>query len=96
MHEKTSACFKKNISIFFRKHQQLFIKKENSPHLLLFFAGWGSDENLFRRTVAEGYDCLLCFDYSLLDGYREIRLLAWSMGVWVAGQILSGLLIPGR
>lgn len=65
--------------------KQLFIKKENSPRLLLFFAGWGSDENLFRRTVAEGYDCLLCFDYrtlefdySLLDGYREIRLLAWS------------------
>lgn len=76
--------------------KQLFIKKENSPRLLLFFVGWGSDENLFRRTVAEGYDCLLCFDYrtlefdySLLDGYREIRLLAWSMGVWVAGQILS-------
>ena len=76
--------------------KQLFIKKENSPRLLLFFAGWESDENLFRRTVAEGYDCLLCFDYrtlefdySLLDGYREIRLLAWSMGVWVAGQILS-------
>lgn len=61
----------------------------------------GSDENLFRRTVAEGYDCLLCFDYrtlefdySLLDGYREIRLLAWSMGVWVAGQILSGRTYP--
>ena len=81
--------------------KQLFIKKENSPRLLLFFAGWGSDENLFRRTVAEGYDCLLCFDYrtlefdySLLDGYREIRLLAWSMGVWVAGQILSGHTYP--
>ena len=81
--------------------KQLFIKKENSPHLLLFFAGWVSDENLFRRTVAEGYDCLLCFDYrtlefdySLLNGYREIRLLAWSMGVWVAGQILSGHTYP--
>ena len=81
--------------------KQLFIKKENSPHLLLFFAGWGSDENLFRRTVAVGYDCLLCFDYrtlefdySLLNGYREIRLLAWSMGVWVAGQILSGHTYP--
>lgn len=63
----------------------------------------GSDENLFRRTVAEGYDCLLCFDYrtlefdySLLDGYREIRLLAWSMGVWVAGQILSGHTYPWK
>lgn len=50
-----------------------------------------------------GYDCLLCFDYrtlefdySLLDGYREIRLLAWSMGVWVAGQILSGHTYPWK
>ncbi len=51
--------------------------------------------------MAEGFDCLLCFDYrtqefdySLLDAYREFRLLAWSMGVWVAGQILSGHTYP--
>lgn len=36
----------------------------------------------------------LDFDYSLLNGYREIRLLAWSMGVWVAGQILSRRTCP--
>lgn len=83
--------------------KQVFIKKEGNPRLLLFFAGWGSDENLFHRPVAEGYDYLLCFDYrtldfdySLLDGYREIRLLAWSMGVWVAGQILSGRTCPWK
>ena len=77
--------------------QQRFIKKENNPRLLLFFAGWGSDERLFDRPVADGYDYLLCFDYrspdfdyALLDGYREIRLLAWSMGVWAAGQTLAG------
>lgn len=76
--------------------KQLFIKKEGNPRLLLFFAGWGSDENLFRYAVPEGYDYLLCFDYrtldfdySLLAGYREIRLLAWSMGVWVAGETLK-------
>lgn len=77
--------------------KQRFIKKENNPRLLLFFAGWGSDERLFDRPVADGYDYLLCFDYrspdfdyALLDGYREIRLLAWSMGVWAAGQTLAG------
>ena len=54
---------------------------------MLFFAGWGSEENLFRRPVEEGYDYLLCFDYrtldfdyTLIEGYTEIRLLAWSMG----------------
>lgn len=29
MHEKTSACFKKNISIFFRKHQHIFLKYQH-------------------------------------------------------------------
>ena len=69
--------------------KQTFIKKEGNPRLMLFFAGWGSEENLFRRPVEEGYDYLLCFDYRTLDfdyasikGYTEIRLLAWSMGVW--------------
>lgn len=83
------------------EYEASIYKKEGNPRLLLFFAGWGSDEHLFRRPVAEGYDYLLCFDYrtldfdySLLDGYREIRLLAWSMGVWVAGQILSGRTYP--
>ena len=81
--------------------QQKFIKKEHHPRLLLFFAGWGSDERLFNRPVAEGYDCLICFDYrlpdfdhALLEGYREVRLLAWSMGVWVAGQVLAGYNYP--
>ena len=68
--------------------KQRFIKKEGNSTLLLFFAGWGSDENLFAGPVQEGCDCLLCFDYkdldfdySLLEGYREIRVMAWSMGV---------------
>ena len=48
-----------------------------------------------RRCRIQGFDYrTLEFDYSLLDGYREIRLLAWSMGVWVAGQILSGRTYP--
>ena len=53
---------------------------------MLFFAGWGSEENLFRRPVEEGYDYLLCFDYrtldfdyTLIEGYTEIRLLALSL-----------------
>ena len=77
--------------------KQLFLKKEGNPRLLLFFSGWGADDHLFDRPVAEGYDYMLCFDYrnmdfdfTLLDGYREIRLLAWSMGVWAAGRVLAG------
>ena len=68
---------------------------------MLFFAGWGSEENLFRHPVEEGYDYLLCFDYRTLDfdytqieGYTEIRLLAWSMGVWVASRVFAGHSFP--
>ena len=81
--------------------KQRFIKKEGNSTLLLFFAGWGSDENLFAGPVQEECDCLLCFDYkdldfdySLLEGYKEIRVMAWSMGVWVACQTLAGKEYP--
>ncbi len=77
--------------------KQCFLKKEGNRRLLLFFAGWGADERLFDRQVAEGYDYLLCFDYrkpdfdyGLLASYESIRLLAWSMGVWVAGKTFEG------
>ena len=43
--------------------EQRFILREGNSSLLLFFAGWGSDECLFTRPAAEGYDYLLCFDY---------------------------------
>lgn len=80
--------------------KQRFIKKEGNSTLLLFFAGWGSDENLFAGPVQEGCDCLLCFDYKDLDfdysllGVQEIRVMAWSMGVWVACQALAGKEYP--
>lgn len=73
--------------------KQIFLKKENNRKLILFFAGWGADQNLFNMPVAKGYDYLLCFDYKVLDfdynsiaEYESIRLIAWSMGVWAASM----------
>lgn len=81
--------------------KQHFIKKEGNTRLLLFFAGWGADVHLFDRPVHPDYDYLLCYDYrtlhfdsSLLEGYTSIRLMAWSMGVWVASQVLATLKLP--
>ena len=34
------------------------------------------------------------FDLRLLEGYREIRLAAWSLGVWAAGVALQGVCLP--
>lgn len=81
--------------------KQIFLRNEGNERLLLFFAGWGADEHLFDEAVQAGYDYMICFDYttldfdfSLLQPYREIRLLAWSMGVWAATQTFAGREIP--
>lgn len=81
--------------------KQTFIKKEGNNRLILFFSGWGSESKMFGHPVPEGYDYMLChdytepgFDYAALEGYSHIRLLAWSMGVWVAGKLFEGRNLP--
>ncbi len=65
-----------------------FIQQKHLPRLTLFFAGWGMDECPFMDYCPENSDLLVCYDYhsldfdfTLLQGYQEIRLIAWSMGV---------------
>ena len=60
---------------------------QKTPRLLLFFAGWGMDEHPFLQ-----YD----FDTSPLAGYTVIDVVAWSMGVWAASQVLSKVSLPIR
>lgn len=75
--------------------KQIFIVKKNNPKLVLFFAGWGMDEHVFADYRPRGCDLLLCYDYrslsfdgKLLSSYSEIRVVAWSMGVWAAEMVL--------
>lgn len=62
--------------------------------LLLFFAGWSASPGSFRHLEAtEDTDLWICYDYrdltfdEDLSTYREIRLVAWSLGVWVASVV---------
>lgn len=78
-----------------------FIQQKNYPRLALFFAGWGMDECPFIDYCPVGNDLLLCYDYrsldfdfTLLKGYEEIRLVAWSMGVWAASVVLQHIDLP--
>lgn len=78
-----------------------FIEKKNHPRLTLFFAGWGMDEHPFEDCHPTDSDLLVCYDYrsldfdfSLLAGYRSIRIIAWSMGVWAASQVFARTHIP--
>lgn len=75
--------------------KQKFLIKNNNPHLILFFAGWGMDETPFLQIQPIGCDWMICYDYRSLDfdeacirKYTHITLVAWSMGVWVATQVI--------
>ena len=74
-------------------------KQLNSSHprLLLFFAGWSASPESFTGLKAEnGTDIMLCYDYrdmtfhEDLSSYKEIHLMAWSMGVRMAELALAG------
>lgn len=78
-----------------------FIQQKKFPKLTLFFAGWGMDEQPFMDDCPSDSDLLICYDYrsldfdfTLLQGYKEIRLIAWSMGVWAASVILQHRDLP--
>ncbi len=81
-----------------------WIKKEGRKSALLFFNGWGMDENIvFFLNDNSGpdfpYDILHCNDYrdtnlpdeihQQLKSYDERVIIAWSLGVWAASR--SGL-----
>ncbi len=78
--------------------KQQFLKKESSSSLLLIFGGWGTWPGLFSSNMfPQGYDVMLCYDYHSLDfdasqtdGYDNVRLIAWSMGVWAASVVFGG------
>ncbi|MDE6512675.1 MAG: DUF452 family protein, partial [Muribaculaceae bacterium] len=73
-----------------------FLNKENSPRLLLIYAGWSTDESAFASVRCPGYDIAVVSDYSELEplriaGYGEVVLLAWSLGVHAAEFTAGGL-----
>ena len=68
---------------------------EGRPRLLLFFCGWSASPLLFHRLEPEDdQDVWIVYDYRTLDfpadltAYKSITLIAWSLGVWVAEQLL--------
>ena len=76
--------------------KQTFIIRNNGKHLLLFFAGWGMDETPFRHIHPTECDWMICYDYrslefdtTLIQAYSKISLIAWSMGVWAASQVMK-------
>ena len=74
----------------------------NCKSLLLFFSGWGMDERPTAHLASGRFDVCTCFNYNALEtneaarwaAYDSVTVVAWSMGVWAAEQVLSALKIP--
>ncbi|MFZ4523962.1 MAG: DUF452 family protein [Chlorobium sp.] len=76
-----------------------WLRKEGAEELLLFFNGWGMNARIGTHLLGESltgltHDLLVCHDYRTLAlatevmedlaRYKDITIIAWSFGVWVA------------
>ena len=74
-----------------------WLQKKNNSRCILFMAGWGMGPEPFASLVANDCDLFICYDYRELtqldmvqfSSYTRLELLAWSMGVWVAGHLFT-------
>lgn len=87
------------MNTYFRKAQ--VAKEDASASLLLLFLGWGMDQYPFLSCLPEDTDVLICYNYRTLrfepeipNSYKRIKVVAWSMGVWAATQVLQQITVP--
>lgn len=78
--------------------QYSLLSSTGSRRLILIFAGWGMDSRVFAHIQRNGYDVAAVWDYrrfdidwSVFDGYKEICVIAWSMGVYAAEMATHGI-----
>lgn len=73
-----------------------WIKQSGSGVLLVFFNGWGMDVQAIPH-LSTKYDLVVCSDYRSLgtegdnicfSAYHTVYVVAWSMGVWAAANML--------
>ncbi len=67
-----------------------WLNKQNNDKLVIFFCGWSFDYVPFERLDCGKNDVLCVYDYSemlplsLAYEYKQISLITWSMGVYIA------------
>lgn len=77
--------------------QTVWLKRNHHRDCILFFAGWGMDPRPFQSLPALDHDLCMVMDYRALEpldleaftDYRQLHLIAWSMGVRVAAHLLA-------
>ncbi len=74
-----------------------WLNKQNNKKVIIFFNGWGMDENVVKHLDMEDFDIVMFYDYNnletdfILEDYPEKYLVAWSMGVMVASKFDFGV-----
>lgn len=77
-------------------------KDKRKDKLLLFFNGWGVSPEVFARLEPEvDMDYWVMYDYrggfglhEDFSAYKEVTVVAWSLGVFAAVFALAGLKLP--
>lgn len=67
-------------------------RREKSDELIILYADWGADENLFIPLINDDFDFILFYNYSANEPlvlpepktYKSTILIGWSLGVWAA------------
>lgn len=77
-------------------NQTLIHHSEGNRRLILIFAGWSTGPELYTDVRREGWDVMVCHDYTdikfdkgAIAKYDTIYLYAWSLGVFVASLVLD-------
>lgn len=73
-----------------------WVNKKGNDKVIVFFNGWGMDKRVVSHLENKD-DLLLCYDYRSLacdtlpdlSEYGRVCVVAWSMGVWAAAQVLK-------
>jgi len=73
-----------------------WINRQGNPACIIFFNGWGMDEHVLNDFDHSGFDVCHLNDFSSIDPlateefqYNKIIIVAWSLGVCAANEILS-------
>ncbi len=70
--------------------REIWLRKNASKRLVIFFSGFASDEKLLQgfKDFGESDFLMLCdyknLDFPTLPKYESIAVIAWSFGAWVA------------
>jgi len=67
-------------------------RREKNNSLVVIFAAWGTDENVFVPFCNDEFDFILFYNYSAdqalvlpeMKTYQKITIIGWSLGVWAA------------